>query len=73
MLETRGDQADQFADPHVPTAEPFPGEDHGGEPRDKSAVEIEECTDLRPGRAGHHLSHRTRESRATRSLTIAHE
>ena len=73
MLEARGDQADQFADPHIPAADPFPGENHGGEPRDEGAIEVEECSDLRPGWAGHHLGHRTRESRITRSLAVAHE
>ena len=73
MFEAGGDQADQFPDTHVAAAEPLPGEDDGGEPRDQRAVEVEESTDLGPGRAGHHLGHRTGESGFSGRVAAAHE
>ena len=75
VIESGGDHGDQFAHAHIAVAQPFAGEDHRGEPRDQRAVEVEEGSDLGPGRACLDLGDRSRQPRAPGrcAVLVAHE
>ncbi len=51
MVEAGLHHADELAYGHLPSPQPILGHDDAGEPGDEGAVEIEEGTNLGPGRA----------------------
>src|SRR6185437_1622439 len=66
MIQSGGDHADQLADSHIAAPQAFLGEDDRGEAGYQGSVQVEERTDLGPGRAGHDFGDRAGQPQITR-------